>query len=75
MALAEEPPGHLRLRVDDVAELDLLLAKLLLVLLQPRLVVLYEQVDGVALGQEGRPGARVGLTIIDCSRRYLREKQ
>ena len=39
----------------DVAKLDLLLAKLLLVFLQPRLVVLDEQVDGVPLGQKCRP--------------------
>lgn len=49
MALVVEAPSDLWLGVDDVAELDLLLAKLLLVLLQPGLVVLDEQVDGVAL--------------------------
>ena len=60
VALAEESAGHLGLRVDHVAELDLLLAELLLVLLQPGLVVLDEQVDGVALGEEGRPGQGLG---------------
>ena len=40
----------------NVAEFDLLLAKFLLVFLQPGLVVLDEEVDGVALGQKCRPG-------------------
>ena len=60
MALAKKAAGHLRLSVDHVAELDLLLPELLLVLLQPGLVVLDEQVDGVALGEEGRPGQGLG---------------
>ena len=49
MALAKQAAGHLRLSVDHVAELDLLLPELLLVLLQPGLVVLDEEVDGVTL--------------------------
>ena len=49
MALAEQAARHLRLGVDHVAELDLLLPELHLVLLQPGLVVLDEEVDGVSL--------------------------
>ena len=55
MALAKKAAGHLRLSVDHVAELDLLLPELLLVLLQPGLVVLDEEVDGVSLRQESGP--------------------
>lgn len=55
VALAQQPASYLRLGVDNIAKLDLLLAKFLLVLLQPGLVVLDEQVDGVSLGQKGRP--------------------
>ena len=73
MALAEQAARHLRLGVDHVAELDLLLPELLLVLLQPGLVVLDEEVDGVALRQECRPGRQNldGMTLLEERRRYI----
>ena len=57
----------------NVAKLHLLLAKLLLVLLQPGLVVLDEKVDGVALRQECRPGRQNldGMTLLEERRRYI----
>ena len=57
----------------NVAKLDLLLAKLLLVLLQPGLVVLDEEVDGVALRQECRPGRQNldGMPLLEERRRYI----
>ena len=57
----------------NVAKLDLLLAKLLLVLLQPGLVVLDEKVDGVALRQECRPGRQnlYGMPLLEERRRYI----
>ena len=58
----------------NVAKLDLLLAKLLLVLLQPGLVVLDEKVDGVALRQECRPGRQnlYGMPLLEERRRHYR---
>jgi len=54
ITLGQQPPGHLLLGVHNVSELDLLLPELLLVLLQPGLVILDEQMNGVSLGQKGR---------------------
>jgi len=70
MALAEKSACHLGFSVDNVAKLDLLLAKFLLVLLQPRLVVLDEEVDGVSLGQECRPES----CILDIARDWSNHK-
>jgi len=50
----QQSPGNLRLSVHNISKLDLLLSKLLLVLLQPLLIVLDEEVDGVAFRKESR---------------------
>jgi len=55
MPNAKKTLSHLRVSVYDISKLDLLLAKLLLVLLQPGLVILDEKVSGMTFTEKGRP--------------------